>query len=257
MVYSLHLPDGGNQKFLSSPVAHSFRGWYNFCKCLARLLISSQSALILMQSSRLVEVESLTLATSSHDCAKPSVSSPTLTNPDMILPNGNNSLSSLPDHDASPPSPQLRLRAVPKSSQARDHRRQRLSREILRDSDADVASSKARKRLSAKASAPALKTQDSFEMAKKRLSVERKWSDGSAESINSEVLEQMRWPPLDSVNGENMDEDEYGDRKSAIEDDEAEEGHVEDENDPYSSMSRRAEIILANAKKRLNVSVSD
>ena len=186
--------------------------------------------------------------------------SPTLTNPEMILPNGNsghcrnNSLSSLPDYEGSPLSPQVRLRAVPKSSQARDHRRQRLSREILRDSDADIASSKARKRLSAKASAPALKTQDSFEMAKKRLSVERKWSDGSAESMNSEVLERMRWPHADNINGESLDEDEPGERKSTIEDDEAADGHGEDEDDSYSSMSRRAETILANAKKRLNVS---
>ncbi|KAI9652923.1 MAG: hypothetical protein M1821_007770 [Bathelium mastoideum] len=187
--------------------------------------------------------------------------SPTLTNPDMILPNGHAahhrtaSLSSLPEHEIPPSPPQLRLRAAPKSSQAREHRRQRLSREILRDSDAQVGADKAHRRLSAKASAPALKTQDSFEMAKKRLSVERKWSDGSAESINSDVLAQIKWPPArsaDHANGDDLQEDEYDDQKSSMED-EAGESQNEIEDDPYSTMSRRAEIILANAKKRLNL----
>lgn len=200
--------------------------------------------------------------------------SPTLTNPDMILPNGhvghqrNTSLSSLPDHDVPPSPPQMRLRAAPKSSQAREHRRQRLSREILRDSDAEIGSGNAHKRLSAKASAPALKTQDSFEMAKKRLSVERKWSDGSAESINSEVLQQIRWPSTrepDGINGEDFEDDEYDEQgiaeligrnsKDTEEDDATEEEQSGNEEDPYSSMSRRAELILANAKRRLNVSV--
>ncbi|KAL9065990.1 MAG: hypothetical protein Q9157_007287 [Trypethelium eluteriae] len=200
-----------------------------------------------------------------------SLPSPTLTNPDMILPNRhgghyrNGSLSSLPDHELPPSPSHLRLRAGPRSSQAQEHRRQRLSREILRDSDAEIGASNPSRRLNAKASAPALKTQDSFEMAKKRLSMERKWSDGSAESINSEVLRQMRWPSQhasESIDGGNSEDDEYDEggiaefigRNSKITgDDVAEEDHSGNEDDPYSSMSRRAELILANAKKRLNL----
>ncbi|KAL9090718.1 MAG: hypothetical protein Q9165_005206 [Trypethelium subeluteriae] len=106
-------------------------------------------------------------------------------------------------------------------------------------------------------------------MAKKRLSVERKWSDGSAESINSEVLKQMRWPSqhaLESIDGVNSEDEEYDEggiadligRNSKVNgDDEAEEDHSGNEDDPYSSMSRRAELILANAKKRLNVSAKE
>ena len=198
--------------------------------------------------------------------------SPTLTNPDMILPSRrgqhyrNTSLSSLPDRDVPPSPPQLRLKTMPKSSQAREHRRQRLSREILRDSDAEIGSGNAHKRLSAKASAPALKTQDSFEMAKKRLSVERKWSDGSVELMNSEAIGltlKSSTEGSDSVSAEDFEDEEYDERGIAeligrnsqvAEEDgsEEEQGGIED--DPYSSMSRRAELILANAKKRLNVS---
>ena len=191
----------------------------------------------------------------------------------MILPNGHEehrqsiNLASLPDGDIPPSAPQMRLRAAPKSSQAQEHRRQRLSREISRDSDAETRPGNAHKRLGAKASAQALKTQDSFEIAKKRMSLERTWSDGSAESVNSDVLERMRWPSThgpDGINGEDLEDDEYDeqgiaefidrDPKPIAEDDEIEEEQSGNDEDPYSSMGRRAELILANAKKRLNVS---
>ncbi|KAI9700212.1 MAG: hypothetical protein M1820_006880 [Bogoriella megaspora] len=208
-----------------------------------------------------------TLSKTARSSADTGLGSPTLTNPDMILPNGHgdryrtSSPSPPPDREMPPSPPHIRLKALPESSQARDHRRQRLSREILRHADSEAGSSNARKRLSAKASAPALKTQDSFEMAKKRLSIERKWSDGSEISINSEELERMRWPRShENGVGEDDDYDERGiadlfrkNPTSTGEDEDIGEGDSRTEEDQYTSMSRRAEIILANAKKRLNL----
>jgi hypothetical protein len=98
----------------------------------------------------------------------------------------------------------------------------------------------------------------------------RRLSNASS-SVHSEDLEAMKWPGFDGGgafddSGVVLDEDDehQGDiPKTANGDEELDndpwsDEHDENDDDPYSSaaLSRRAEIILANAKKRLNVRVA-
>lgn len=94
----------------------------------------------------------------------------------------------------------------------------------------------------------------------------RRLSNGSS-SVHSEDLENMKWPGFDGPgafddSGVALDEEDQIDQlpKVANGDDDLEterwlNGPEDGDDDPYSSaaLSRRAEIILANAKKRLNV----
>ena len=111
-----------------------------------------------------------------------------------------------------------------------------------------------------------------------RPQVDRRWSEASS-SVHSdefESLESLKWPGFDSAAGVDVEDDEADD---VILDDEEEErfgslpelkessversrentpGHEEEDgDDPYSpdALSRRADVILANAKRRLNVSL--
>ena len=90
---------------------------------------------------------------------------------------------------------------------------------------------------------------------------------GSSSSVHSDDLENMTWPSFDGpgafndsgvVLEEDEDRDHFPDISSGddgTEDDRWLDAQVDADDDAYSSaaLSRRAEIILANAKKRLNV----
>lgn len=97
---------------------------------------------------------------------------------------------------------------------------------------------------------------------------DRRLSNASS-SVHSEDLENMKWPGFDGPgafddSGVVLDEEEEDHighlPKVANGDDDIEterwlDGPEDGDDDPYSSaaLSRRAEMILANAKKRLNV----
>jgi hypothetical protein len=93
---------------------------------------------------------------------------------------------------------------------------------------------------------------------------QRRLSSGSTSTINSDDLEDMRkrWPGFDSHTGfddSGVDLEDDDDEKDpfpiAETDHEPWSGRNDDDDSSYSSdlYSRRAELILANAKKRLNV----
>lgn len=105
--------------------------------------------------------------------------------------------------------------------------------------------------------------------------LERKWSDASS-SVHSddfESLESLKWPGFDGPAGEDGDADEgsvmldgeeedsfgsFPEKRESDGDGDQEKfegAKTGNENDPYSpdALSRRADVILANAKRRLNV----
>jgi hypothetical protein len=82
----------------------------------------------------------------------------------------------------------------------------------------------------------------------------------SSSSIHSEDLDDIRWPRLDGQDTEESvmldeDEDRFGNFPKSDDDVDAEAWLATRENETSEDfLSRRADIILANAKKRLNVS---
>jgi len=117
------------------------------------------------------------------------------------------------------------------------------------------------------ASSPTLRDSESAPVTDNWDADEQRRRSDSSGSIGSEDLEKMKWPGFDSANGfddSGVDlaeqEEEHDQFPSDVhgDDDTVEhwlEGPGDGDGDSYSSaaLSRRAEIILANAKKRLNV----
>lgn len=94
----------------------------------------------------------------------------------------------------------------------------------------------------------------------------RKLSDGSSSSVHSEELANMKWPGFDSAHGADVEsvvleeeEDSYGTLPKVADSDDISVlddtwlGPRSDEDDDEDLLSKRADMILANAKKRLNV----
>ncbi|OCK77875.1 hypothetical protein K432DRAFT_333135 [Lepidopterella palustris CBS 459.81] len=218
--------------------------------------------------------------------------SPTLTNPDMILPESTRSFSPSPyDHAQRPPSPSsllyfashsaqtIKLASAPQGRRGPSPRTMsppitaRSSVSTLPNiAEVDATPTMRNHHDDVFASSPTLRdsilghNMDSWEgYANRRLS-------NASSSVHSEDLENMKWPGFDGPgafddSGVVLDEDEDEEEhigqlpKVANGDDDLDnerwlDGPAEDgDDDPYSSaaLSRRAEIILANAKKRLNV----
>lgn len=127
------------------------------------------------------------------------------------------------------------------------------------------------------ASSPTL--QDHADMARWEAQEERRLSDESSSSVHSDDLENMKWPGFDSTPGadeesvvlDEEEEEKFGSFPKVVDSDESVDNDndndqwlgpkSEDENDNkvkeedlfQDPLSRRADLILANAKKRLNV----
>ncbi|KAF2094726.1 hypothetical protein NA57DRAFT_60144 [Rhizodiscina lignyota] len=127
------------------------------------------------------------------------------------------------------------------------------------------------------ASSPALKENNTFSTLTPGLGLpktDRRWSttSSSVHSDDFESLESLKWPGFDGVAGEDVDEadiilddeeeERFGSFPASRHENEGDEDQEnwdpkkeEDEDDPYSpdALSRRADVILANAKRRLNL----
>lgn len=207
--------------------------------------------------------------------------SPTLTNPEMILP------YVCDDTSSPPPRQRISYMMQPAAMQNTEpatalasatavfrHRNSSFSQPFGRNRDGyrtiDKTAAKFAGPKDLIASSPTVHGSSSYWAH----NVERRRSDAQS-SVGSDELNDLKWPRFDSSHegedaGSDLDaeeEERFGSfPQVAGSDDEEEEeeqwdnSHTdvtaeEDEEDPYSSaaLSRRADIILANAKKRLNV----
>ncbi|KAF2199929.1 hypothetical protein GQ43DRAFT_375084 [Delitschia confertaspora ATCC 74209] len=223
----------------------------------------------------------------------PSPRSPTLSDAGMILPDEPTRSFSPQPYTERPPSPSsllyhhsnqsgntIKLNSAPKGR--RDPSREpspqakspplsaRSSRSTLRNQTSMEGVSQKqdiRDNDGALASSPILATSFDQNIDNMENRLQRRRSDSSG-SIHSDDLEKMRWPGFDSSSGLTFDDSgvdleeeeqaQFPSEFSTDGDNDKErwlDGQEGEEDDRYSSaaLSRRAEIILANAKKRLNV----
>jgi hypothetical protein len=211
--------------------------------------------------------------------------SPALTNPDLILPfTGFPGLTASPPRNAKqPPSPpdsdntpasssaplwnhgsQLNYSMPLRTSSSRNGLRTLSSIDETETTPKHAAY--ALYKSDTAASSPTLKDPPVGRMKPSwELKVERRWSNGSG-SVHSEDIENMHWPDFEGpseVDEESVvlddEEEQLGhlpkiacSEDSTIDNEAYTNGHIDSlEDDP---LSRRADIILANAKKRLHVS---
>ncbi|KAF2813424.1 uncharacterized protein BDZ99DRAFT_438578 [Mytilinidion resinicola] len=206
--------------------------------------------------------------------------SPTLTNPDLILPEATTRSFSPGPYAQRPPSPSsllyypaqtVKLSALPAR---RGPNPRMMSPPVTARSSVSTLPNIAEVEATPKqrsprdqvlASSPTIRDSILGNMDNWDAYKTRRLSNASS-SVHSEDLENMKWPGFEGTfddSGVVLDEDEehQGDaHKPAPGDEELDNDPWSDEqdendDDPYSSaaLSRRAEIILANAKKRLNV----
>jgi hypothetical protein len=214
--------------------------------------------------------------------------SPTLTNPDMILPFSNFSAS--PPRKEQPPllladvrdldltsygfSTTKRTRHLSaKTPPPSNHRQSSALSDIL---EIDTTPTKLSRVVDTVASSPTIRDEGTTsQLSDWRVggstSRERRLSDSS--SVQSEDLENLKWPGFDSHGGaesesemSEQEEERFGSfpktagRNGKVEDsgnDENEDNWLgsrpDDDDEDDDPLSRRADLILANAKKRLNV----
>lgn len=224
--------------------------------------------------------------------------SPTLTNPDMILPDnygfsppGKYQVRQGQDDDygyAQPVGQAVTIqgrRANGTGARPRSPSLLRLARPLsdIQEVETGQTTPKAQPQVvpylaDPLASSPTLR--DHADMAGWEAQEERRLSDESSSSVHSDDLENMKWPGFDSTPGADegsvlLDEEEekFGSFPKVVGSDESTDNDdndqwlgpkTEDEKENKSAeddifqdpLSRRADIILANAKKRLNVSLN-
>ncbi|KAF2496288.1 hypothetical protein BU16DRAFT_617750 [Lophium mytilinum] len=195
------------------------------------------------------------------------------TNPDLILPESTSRSFSPGPYVQRPPSPSSLLYHLAHTVRGPNPRT--MSPSVTARSSASTLPNIAEVEATPKqrsprdhvlASSPTIRDSMSGNMESWDVYKNRRLSNASS-SVHSEDLENMKWPGFEGTFDDSGvvldgdDEEHHGEaHKSAPGDEELDNDPWSDEqdendDDPYSSaaLSRRAEIILANAKKRLNV----
>ncbi|KAF2746467.1 hypothetical protein M011DRAFT_459240 [Sporormia fimetaria CBS 119925] len=219
----------------------------------------------------------------------PSPRSPALSCADMILPEASERSFSPYPHAEPPPSPSELLLALREDDAASlntvsspyDYRESSIklaspplssnsSRSTLRRMEIADGTPPQRNRLPSNettiASSPTIADEKALQLRPSYGDDQRRLSDGS-DSVHSDDLDKMVWPTFDGPEGADdsgivLEESsaKEGLRDSAEADDELDneqwlqgDSDGDEEGNTSAALSRRAEIILANAKKRLNV----
>ncbi|KAF2182217.1 hypothetical protein K469DRAFT_712828 [Zopfia rhizophila CBS 207.26] len=220
----------------------------------------------------------------------PSPRSPTLSDAEMILPESDKLRSISPGpYTQRPPSPSsllythtnrsaqtIKLASAPQGRRGPSPQikspplSSRSSKSTLRTmTDVDGISNQHAVRDDTLASSPTIRDSLSNHTRENWGKYQQRRSSNSSGSVQSEDLENMKWPGFDGVSGfddsgvvlEEEEENHHfstemnGDDLDNMDNDRWLDGQEDGDDDQYSSaaLSRRAEIILANAKKRLNV----
>lgn len=217
------------------------------------------------------------------DFSMPQPPSPTLSNPDLILPFdiGNRAYTPSPTRGNQTPSPAATPpglarpisygNSMPNSyvnfSRTSPQAHHRISTALSDIEEVDTTPKGSRyPELTpvTLASSPTLRINGAMDLVDWKAH-SRKLSDGSS-SVHSEELANMKWPGFDSAHGADVEsvvleqgEEEYGTLPKVADSDDISMlddpwlGPRAGEDDDEDLLSKRADMILANAKKRLNV----